>query len=115
MHRSGCVEDGLPCSETKARRTQTMARAEVTGRKAGVVESRGQNAHGIRGPPPTNDLDAYSIAEFCRRHGVSVQLFYKMRDQMPATFRLGSRVLISREAATAWRVGRRSEGALATD
>jgi hypothetical protein len=78
-----------------------MARPQVTGPKAGPVESTGQDAH-----PPIDDFDAFSIAEFCRRHGVSVQLFYKMRDQMPATFRLGSRVLISREAATAWRAGR---------
>jgi hypothetical protein len=78
-----------------------MARPQVTRRKAGQVESTGQDTH-----PPIDDFDAFSIAEFCRRHRVSVQLFYKMRDQMPATFRLGSRVLISREAATAWRAGR---------
>jgi hypothetical protein len=32
-----------------------------------------------------------------------VQLFYKNRSQMPRTFNVGTRVLISREAATAWR------------
>ncbi len=55
------------------------------------------------GKPHAADADAFSVAEFCRRHGVSVQLFYKFRDQMPATFRVGSRVLISREAAAKWR------------
>jgi hypothetical protein len=52
-----------------------------------------------------DDLDAFSIAEFCRRHGISTQLYYKLQPQglMPPTFRLGSRVLISREAAVAWR------------
>jgi hypothetical protein len=30
-------------------------------------------------------------------------LFYKFREQMPRTFNVGSRVLISREAAAAWR------------
>ena len=69
-----------------------MARAEVTSGK----------------PHTADDADAFSVAEFCRRHGVSVQLFYKFRDQMPASFRVGSRVLISREAAAAWRRERES-------
>jgi hypothetical protein len=63
-----------------------MARPEVTGRNVA-----------------TDDADAFSIAEFCRRHGISIQLFYKCKNQMPATFRVGARVLISREAAAAWR------------
>jgi hypothetical protein len=63
-----------------------MARPEVTG--------------------ASDDTDAYSIAEFCRRHRISPQLFYKCRDEMPPTFRVGARVLISREAAQRWRKGR---------
>jgi len=70
-----------------------------------------------RGPPraqftgrnpfdAADDGDAYSVAEFCSRHRISVQLFYKTRKQMPRTFNVGTRVLISREAATAWRRGR---------
>jgi excisionase family DNA binding protein len=68
-----------------------MARPEVTGRKH-----------------PETDADAYSIAEFCERHRISHQLFYKLRaqGQMPATFNVGSRVLISKEAAAAWRRAR---------
>ena len=67
-----------------------MVRPEVTGRK------------------PTDHLaadnpDAYSVDEFCARHRISVQLFYKNRKQMPRTFNVGARVLISREAAVAWR------------
>jgi hypothetical protein len=52
-----------------------------------------------------DEVDAFSIHEFCRRNRISVQLFYKLKPQglMPSTFRLGTRVLISREAATAWR------------
>jgi hypothetical protein len=67
-----------------------MARPEVTGKKV---------------PSTADDLDAYSIDEFCRRHGISPQLFYKLKPEglMPPTFRLGARVLISREAAAAWR------------
>jgi hypothetical protein len=51
----------------------------------------------------TDSADAYSIAEFCRRHGISIQLFYKLKAQMPTTFKVGNRVLISREAAERWR------------
>ena len=67
-----------------------MARPEVTGRKP-------INA--------ADDADAYSIAEFCARHRISPQLFYKWRSKglMPVTFNVGARVLISREAAAAWR------------
>ncbi|CCD97739.1 hypothetical protein [Bradyrhizobium sp. STM 3809] len=56
------------------------------------------------------DPDAFSIDEFCVRHRISTQLFYKLRPQglMPATFKVGTRVLISREAAAAWRRARES-------
>ncbi len=68
-----------------------MERAQITSRKttSDVVD----------------DIDAYSITEFCRRNRISVQLFYKLKPQglMPSTFRLGARVLISKEAAAAWR------------
>jgi len=67
-----------------------MARPEVTGRK------------------PFNkieDADAYSVDEFCARHRISPQLFYKLKPLglMPVTFNVGARVLISREAAAEWR------------
>ncbi|WP_426614492.1 hypothetical protein [Bradyrhizobium sp. McL0616] len=53
-------------------------------------------------------VDAYSIDEFCARHRISPQLFYKLKPQglMPLTFSVGTRVLISREAADAWRRAR---------
>jgi hypothetical protein len=71
-----------------------MARPEVSGRK------------------PTDhtaaDADCYSIGEFCARHRISPQLFYKLKPMglMPATFNVGARVLISKEAAAAWRRAR---------
>jgi hypothetical protein len=78
-------------------------RPEVTARKIGVKAAT-PNANRARGPPATDaDADAFSIAEFCRRHGISPQLFYKFKHEMPVTFRVGTRVLISREAAAAWR------------
>jgi hypothetical protein len=74
-----------------------MARPEVTGRKQINNIDR-------------YNFDAYSISEFCARHGISIQLFYKLRPQglMPATFNVGTRVLISREAAAEWRRVRES-------
>jgi len=67
-----------------------MARPEVSGRKLTHFNE-------------ADDADAYSVDEFCARHRFSVQLFYKNRKQMPRTFKIGSRVLISKEAAAAWR------------
>jgi hypothetical protein len=67
-----------------------MARPEVTGRKLTPANAM-------------DDADAYSVDEFCARHRISVQLFYKNRNQMPRTFNVGTRVLISKEAAAAWR------------
>ena len=76
-----------------------MTRLEVTGRKTQFG-------------PAAVDVDAFSIEEFCRRHRISVQLFYKLREQMPVTFRVGSRVLVSREAAAAWRRAREQAAAV---
>jgi hypothetical protein len=54
---------------------------------------------------PAHNPDAYSVREFCARNGISPQLFYKLKPQglMPATFNVGTRVLISKEAAATWR------------
>jgi len=67
-----------------------MARPEVTGRKIALLDI-------------ADDADAFTVNEFCARHRISVQLFYKNRKQMPRTFNVGTRVLISKEAAAAWR------------
>jgi hypothetical protein len=60
----------------------------------------------LNDPPRQWAADAYSIAEFCKQHRISIPLFYKVRHQMPDTFNVGSRVLISREAAARWRAER---------
>lgn len=62
-----------------------------------------------------DDADAYTIQEFCRRHRLSVALFYKMKDEMPAVFRIGSRVLVSKEAAARWRAAREAATASRTE
>jgi hypothetical protein len=57
----------------------------------------------IRDPPA-----AYSIAEFCRAHRISQSMYFKLRGQGlgPREMSVGSRKLISLEAAAAWRRAR---------
>jgi hypothetical protein len=71
-----------------------MARPEITGKKVTATSS-----------VTATDLDAYSIETFCWRHSISVPQYYKMRKLglTPVEFRVGTRVLISKESAAAWR------------
>lgn len=80
-----------------------MPRPEVTGRRMAVRPE----------PAALDDADAYSVEEFCRRHRISVQAFYKHPDLMPDSFYVASRRLISRESAARWRAER--EAATADD
>jgi hypothetical protein len=50
-------------------------------------------------------LQALSIQQFCEVHGISKDFYFKLQRQGlgPKTMRVGSRTLISIEAATAWR------------
>jgi hypothetical protein len=61
----------------------------------------------------TVEADAFSLAKFCRRHGISLQLYYKLAQQglAPATFNVGTRVLVSKEAAARWRAEREAASA----
>ena len=61
----------------------------------------------------TDEADAFSLARFCRRHGISVQMYYKLANQglAPTTFNVGTRVLVSKEAAAAWRRAREAASA----
>ena len=72
----------------------------VTGRNSGVAETKDQPAK-IRGPPP---VGSYTIAEWCRRHNLSVSFFYKLKAAgiAPRVMRVGARVLISTSADEAW-------------
>lgn len=56
---------------------------------------------------------AYSIAGFCRDHGISESMYYKIRAQGfgPREMSVGTRVLISTEAAAAWRRAREATAA----
>jgi hypothetical protein len=59
--------------------------------------------------PSDDGNDAYSIESFCRGHGISKATFYKRQRQglAPPILKGGKRILIAKEAAAAWRAGRR--------
>ena len=46
-----------------------------------------------------------SINVFCRAHGISRAMFYRLQDagEAPDVFRVGRRVLISADSAARWR------------
>ena len=58
----------------------------------------------------------YSIAAFCAAHDLSEGMYFKIRKQGlgPREMRVGSRVLITQEAAAAWRREREAETAAAS-
>jgi hypothetical protein len=58
--------------------------------------------------------DCYSIAGFCSSHSISRASFYNLlkAGAAPRIMRVGSRVLITREAAAAWRAQREALEAL---
>jgi excisionase family DNA binding protein len=51
------------------------------------------------------EREAFSIREFSRLHGLSVSFVYQLisEGRGPATIKIGSRRLVTREAAEAWR------------
>jgi hypothetical protein len=51
---------------------------------------------------------AYSIAEFCEAHGISVDLYFKLQREGlgPRVMKASARTLISHEAAADWRRAR---------
>jgi hypothetical protein len=67
-----------------------MARPEVTGRRA------------------DQPIAAFSIREFCRAHGISQSMYFKLKTMGlgPREMQVGTRRLISQEAAAEWRKAR---------
>jgi hypothetical protein len=61
-----------------------------------------------RPPKPTADRDAYTVEEFCRRHAISRGTYYNLKNLGlgPREARALGRVLVTREAAEAWRRAR---------
>jgi predicted DNA-binding transcriptional regulator AlpA len=83
-----------------------MARPEVTGKKpANTNDGPKYRRRPVSADP--NSL-AMSIREFCRLHGISEDQFYKMKREGwgPIKMKVGSRTLISHEAAAEWRKAR---------
>jgi hypothetical protein len=96
-----------------------VARSEVevvTGQRVSIGKLYELFAELREALSPKPERDAYSIAEFCERHGISIPMYYKLREQglTPLEFRVGVRVLISKEAAAAWRREREAASAAAT-
>ena len=56
----------------------------------------------------TEQTDALSIVEFCRRHGISTALYFKISREGngPRVMRVGRRTLVTPEAAAEWRRAR---------
>jgi predicted DNA-binding transcriptional regulator AlpA len=57
----------------------------------------------------------YSIGEFCEAHGISRAMLYKLQHGgiAPRTKKVGTRTLITEEAAADWRRDREAETAAA--
>ena len=56
------------------------------------------------------EKDAFNVIEFCQRHGLCRSSFYNLltRGEGPRVMRVGSRIMISKEAAADWRRERES-------
>ena len=83
-----------------------MARGEITGKKpAGTDPNKPQ-------PVPTL---AMSIPQFCFAHNISEGMYYKMKKQdrslVPREMNVGTRTLITFEAAAEWRAEREAASA----
>jgi hypothetical protein len=61
--------------------------------------------------------DALTIDQFCRAHGISRALYYKLKviGKGPAIITLGSKQIISREAAARWRAEGEAEPVTTTE
>jgi hypothetical protein len=92
-----------------------MARAEVTGKKPTQTADPPKYRRKPKSVAP-NAL-AMSIHAFCVLHGISEDQFYKMQRERwgPTVMYVGSRTLISHEAAEKWRREREAAATEATE
>jgi hypothetical protein len=57
-------------------------------------------------------LEAYTVPEFCAAHRICRASFYNLPEgERPRVMRVGSRVLVSKEAAAEWRRAREAKAA----
>lgn len=117
--RADCDEidetDRAEANEAARRPPDPIAAARAAGRFTPELGTRRprkrhkRRQYDARGPPADDDadadVDAYSIAAFCRRHNISQSFYHKLRAQGlgPRTMQVGSRVLITKQAARRWR------------
>jgi hypothetical protein len=54
---------------------------------------------------------AFTVSEFCQSHRIGLNSYYRLRKagKGPVEFRLGAKVLITRESAARWRAARDAE------
>lgn len=68
----------------------------------------------LKSPPP-KDPAAFTVDEFCAAHRIGRAKLYKLWAQGvgPQLIKIGTKNLISAEAAAAWRAARERDGAVA--
>jgi hypothetical protein len=73
-------------------------------------------AHGAHMSEPLADRAAYTVDEFCVAHRISRRKFYDLIEEGigPRVMRIGTKVLITIEAAAAWRAEREAAAQPAT-
>jgi hypothetical protein len=90
------------------------ARPEVTGRAVDTSVRRRGRLQPSRAPSSSEDVarEAFSVAEFCTAHRISRASYYnqRKRGEGPDELHVGSRVLITLEAAHRWRRRRTTRG-----
>jgi hypothetical protein len=88
--------------QTQRTATALMGEQEVQALRERLPLNRASRAPAIG----SGEALAFSILEFCRRHGISRAHFYNLwkSGDGPAVMRVGRRTLISAEAAAEWRM-----------
>jgi hypothetical protein len=86
-----------------------MARGEITGRKPKTDKKKRPGKW--RKKPP--EAAAYTIEEFCAAHRLSPAMYFKLKTQGlgPREMEVGTRKIISGEAAADWRRAREQTSA----
>lgn len=59
----------------------------------------------------SDTADCYTVKEFCARHRIGLSTYYRIRadGRGPDEFRVGTKVLITKESAARWRAARDAE------
>lgn len=62
----------------------------------------------------TDEPQAYTVASFCKAHSISRSFFYQLLKERagPRVMKVGTRTLVSREAATEWRKAQEQSNAI---